>query len=69
MLSWIGQLCVLCSMSTLAQMMLPKESGREGIRVLCGMMMLKLTCECASNMLRQLTACTDLEQLFSCLIQ
>lgn len=69
MVSWISSLCTLCAMSALAQMMLPQEKGREGIRMICGMLMLHLTCENAVRLLDALASCGDLKQMFSCLIR
>lgn len=69
MVSWISSLCALCAMSALVQMMLPKGSGRDAIRMICGLLMLRLTCESAAAMLVQLQNSTDLSQMFSCLIK
>ena len=68
MVIWISRLCTLCAMSALAQMLLPKGSGREAIQMICGLLMLHLTCESAAALLAQLAACTDLTQIFACLI-
>lgn len=68
MISWMTQLCSICAVSALAQMILPQEEGSDGIRLLCGMMMLRLTCETAQTLLQKLAACSDMGQLLSCLI-
>ena len=68
MIGWITQLCAICTVSVLAQMILPREDGREGIRLLCGMIMLRLTCETAASLMQRLASCKDLTQLFACLI-
>ena len=68
MISWISQLCALCAMSALMQLLLPTGSGRDGIRLLCGLMMLHLTCRNAQELMERIADSADLAQILSCLI-
>ena len=68
MISWMTKLCAICAVSALAQMIMPQEEGNEGIRLLCGMMMLRLTCETAQTLLQKMADCSDMGQLLSCLL-
>ncbi len=69
MISWIIKLCALCSMSALAQMIAGKEGVADALRVIGGLLMLKMTCEHASVLLAQLAQCTSLSQMFSLLVK
>lgn len=69
MVSWISSLCALCAMSALVQMMLPQGGGRDAIRMICGLLMLRLTCESAASLIEELQNSRDLSQMFSCLIK
>ncbi len=68
MISWISQLCALCAMSALMQMLLPAGSGRDGVRLLCGLMMLHLTCAKAQELIERIADSADLSQILACLI-
>lgn len=42
MMTLMTRLCVLCAMSTLLQMILPEDQGRDALRTISGMLMLGL---------------------------
>jgi len=69
MVGWITKLCALCAMSALAQIVLPGAGEREGVRMLCGLLMLKLTCESAAQLIGQMANSADLMQMITCLLR
>ena len=48
-MTWMAKLCVLCAMSALAEFALPSQSGRESLRMICGLLMLHLTAQSAKE--------------------
>lgn len=69
MVSLIGRLCALCAMSVLLQMLLVQEKGREGVRLVCGLLMLRLVFEGGNELLHQLAAGKDLMEMMACLMK
>lgn len=65
----IGRLCALCAMSALMQMVLPEGRWRGGIRVLCGLLMLRLTLDGGRELLAALASGGDLGHIFETLLQ
>lgn len=68
MMTLIGRLCALCAMSVLMQMVVPGERWRGGLRILCGLLMLRLTLAGAQGMLSALSS-GDLSRIFETLLQ
>lgn len=69
MMTLIGRLCALCAMSALLEMILPEQHFRGSLRVICGLLMLKLTLSGLCGISSALTQQQDLSGIFACLIE
>ena len=69
MISWIIRLCALCSMSALLQMIVATQSARDAIRMICGLLMLRMTMQSAQMLLNGLETGGSLSELFGLLIK
>ena len=69
MMSLIAQLCALCAMSALVQMVLPDHGAKGSLRVICGLMMQYLTLSGLKNLGVELAAQQDLAGILSCLMK
>ena len=65
----IAQLCALCAMSALMQMAVPEGRYRSGLRLICGLLMLRLTLSGAGALLSTLMSGGDLSRIFQTLLQ
>lgn len=65
----IGQLCALCAMSALMQMIVPEGRWRGGLRIICGLLMLRLTLSGAQKLIDALVLEGDLARIFELLLQ
>lgn len=69
MISWMIKLCALCSMSALTQMMMEKENARGVMKMICGMLMLHMTCESAQSIIGQMESGGGLTQMLEYLMK
>ena len=69
MMTLIAQLCALCAMSALMQMAVPDGRYRGGLKLICGLLMLKLTLSGAQRLLGALASEGDLTRIFETLLQ
>ena len=69
MISWIIRLCVLCSMSALAQMVVDQESAHDALKMICGLLMLHMTLKSADTLLSELALSTSLTEVFTLLLK
>lgn len=69
MVGWMIRLCALCSMSALMQMMVTKDDARGALKMICGLLMLHMTCESAQTLIAQMTSGESLTQLLSYLMK
>lgn len=69
MISWMIRLCALCSMSALLQMIVVTQSARDAIRMICGLLMLRMTMQSAQMLLNGLETGGSLSELFGLLIK
>lgn len=65
----IARLCALCAMSALMQMAVPEGRWRGALRVVCGLLMLRLTISGARELAASLTSGDDLARIFEALLQ
>ena len=68
MMTWVLRLCALCAMSALMQTALPDTRDKGSIRLICGLLMLRLTLERIHEIGEQLLLQTELSGLFSCIM-
>ena len=68
-MTMVAQLCALCAMSALMQMVVQEGRFRSGLRLICGLLMLHLTLSRAGNLLSSLTSGEDLMRIFETLLQ
>lgn len=69
MIGWMMRLCALCSMSALLQMMMAKDDARSALKMICGLLMLHMTCESTQTLIAQMTSGESLMQLLSYLMK
>lgn len=68
MMTLCARLCVLCAACALMQMAMPQEWDSGGIRLIGGMLMLRLVMTDAQALCRAVLAQPDLEHIFQALI-
>ena len=68
MMTWIARLCMLCAMSSLMQMALPGASTKNGVRKICGLLMLRLTADRIGEIGALIGKQTDFAGILSCLM-
>lgn len=69
MMTLITRLCALCAMSALMQMAIAEQKAKGSIRMICGLLMLRLTLTQLKMMGEQLAQQTDLRGIFDCLMR
>lgn len=69
MISWIIRLCALCSMSALMQVMVGTARMKGMLKTICGLLMLRMTCESARLMMQQIVSGEDFLQSLLWLIK
>ena len=69
MISWIIRLCALCSMSALLQMIVERESEKDALRMICGLLMLHMTMQSAQTLLTDLSSGAGLTELYALLLK
>jgi len=69
MISWMIRLCALCSMSALLQMIASTQSARDALRMICGLLMLRMTMQSAQMLLNGFQIGGSLNELFELLIK
>ena len=65
----VARLCALCAMSALMQMAVPEGRFRGGLRLVCGLLMLRLTLSGAAELTAALSRGGDLSGIFETLLQ
>ena len=68
MMTLTARLCALCAVCALSEMALVQERGRTAIRMIGGMLMLRLVMTDAQALCRAVLAQPDLEHIFQALI-
>ena len=51
------------------QMVVGKESGKEALKMICGLLMLHLTLEYGQTLLSELASCNNLSQMLDLLLK
>ena len=69
MITLIAQLCALCAMSALVQMIAADTPARGGLRMICGLLMQLLTLSGLRTLGAELAAQRDLMGIFACLMR
>lgn len=69
MMTLITRLCVLCAMSALLQMAMPMQQAKGSLRVICGMLMLRLAVSQMQEIGMEIARQRDLMGLFECLMR
>lgn len=65
----IIRLCVLCAVSSLMEMVVSGTSLKERMRLICGLLMLKMTLSEICSLGNLLTGQKELSGIFRCLIR
>lgn len=65
----VARLCALCAMSAVMQMAVPEGKYRGGLKLVCGLLMLRLTLSGAAELTRALSQGGDLSRIFETLLQ
>ena len=68
LMTWITRLCTLCTMSALMQIALPDSCDRGSVRMICGLLMLRITVERVCEIAALLAQQTELTGIFSCMM-
>lgn len=68
MMTWVLKLCALCAMSTLMQMALPDQDAKGSVRMICGLLMLKLTVTTAADFCAMIQGNADISEILSSLM-
>jgi len=68
MITWIGKLCALCAMSTLMQLALPDPDAKGSVRMISGLLMLRLTILTIAEFGAALSGQTDISAIFHSLM-
>jgi len=69
MMTVIARLCALCAVCTLCEAMLPQEHGRDSVRLVGGLLMLRLFLSQAQEILLRMSNESDLQNIFEILIK
>ena len=69
MMTLMAQLCAMCAMSALIQMVLPERRLSGGIRVLSGLLMLHLTLSGLTHLCEGLSGQQSLMEMIGSLMQ
>ena len=64
----ISRLCGLCAMSALLERLLPDDSGRSGMRMICGLLMIHMTLTMGMELVDRLTQANELDEMIRILI-
>ena len=68
MMTWIARLCTLCAMSALMQLALPDARDKGSVRMICGLLMLRLTLDRITEIAAMLAAQTELSGILACMM-
>ena len=68
MMTLMAQLCALCAMIAVMQMLVPQE-GRDSVKLIGGLAMLHLVMSCADTLCAQILAQRDLAGIFGVFVQ